>query len=75
MLDPILYICLAVFIGAAVIALLVKLLNDIYHFRRKLDYLNCEVGRTAGSERRYWMKKRRELWLSLIPFYKFFRRR
>lgn len=39
-------------------------------FKDELDYLNMEVNRTEGEERRRWIRRRRRLWLSLIPFVK-----
>lgn len=47
---------------------LVFFFND---FLQELKYINCEIRRTDGSERRYWISKRRKLWLSLIPFVKY----
>jgi hypothetical protein len=45
-----------------------QFLNDFSH---ELKYLNSEIGRTSGEERRYWIRRRRQLWLSLIPFVKY----
>ncbi len=56
------------------IGLVVLLAFGIYvalsapRFFRELQYLNMEISRTTGSEREYWLKERRRLWLSLIPF-------
>ena len=47
---------------------LVSFFNDFSH---ELKYINCEIQRTDGSERRYWIRQRRRLWLSLIPFVKY----
>ena len=47
---------------------LVSLIND---FSQELRYINCEIKRTTGAERRHWIRKRRRLWLSLIPFVKY----
>ena len=47
---------------------LVSFFNDFSH---ELKYINCEIQLTDGSERRYWIRKRRRLWLSLIPFVKY----
>ena len=30
-----------------------------------------EIGRTTGAERRHWIRQKRRLWLSLIPFVKY----
>lgn len=40
-------------------------------FARELTYLNCEIRRAEGQERKYWLRKRRRLWLSLLPFVKY----
>jgi len=47
---------------------LVTFIND---FSSELRYLNNEIGRTTGGERRYWKRQKRRLWLSLIPFVKY----
>lgn len=47
---------------------LVSFFND---FSQELQYLNMEIGRTEGAERRYYIRQRRRLWLSLIPFVKY----
>ncbi len=47
---------------------LVSFFND---FSQELKYLNNEIRRTEGAERRHWIRQRRRLWLSLIPFVKY----
>lgn len=47
---------------------LAQFLND---FTSELRYLNNEIGRTDGEERKHWIRQRRRLWLSLIPFVKY----
>ena len=47
---------------------LAQFLND---FMSELRYLNNEIGRTDGEERKHWIRQRRRLWLSLIPFVKY----
>ena len=58
----------AAFFLFLVIGRFAMFLND---FSSELRYLNIEIGRTTGSERRYWLRKRWRLWLSLIPFVKY----
>ena len=58
----------AVFFLILILVGLVSFFND---FSQELKYLNNEIGRTHGSERRYWIRRRRRLWLSLIPFVKY----
>lgn len=68
--DTVLYllICFAAFFLFLLLSGLSCFIND---FSQELKYINCEIRRTNGSERRYWKRKRRRLWLSLIPFVKY----
>ena len=63
------------FIGIIATIILLSLLGGLCLFINDLSvelrYLNMEIGRTEGAERRYWICKRRRLWLSLIPFVKY----
>lgn len=69
-IDPtaglLLGVTIALLAGGIVIGLIVKI-NDFIH---KLDYINLEIGRTVGAEQKYWKRKKRRLWLSLLPFYR-----
>ncbi len=64
--------CLVGIAGAFLLIVLsvgaVAFFND---FSRRLRYLNNEIKRTDGIERRYWIREKRRLWLSLIPFIKY----
>ena len=40
-------------------------------FIRELRYINTEIARTTGEQRQYWLRLRRRLWLSLIPFVRY----
>ncbi len=40
-------------------------------FQTELKYLGCEIQRTEEREKKYWIRKRRKLWLSLLPFVKY----
>ena len=51
--------------------LLFGLVSFFEDFSQEFKYLNCEIQRTTGAERHYWIRKRRRLWLSLIPFVKY----
>lgn len=64
MKDEELWILIALFGGVFGFALIVK-------FAMWLKYLNSEIGRTDGSERRYWKRQKRRLWLSIIPFVRY----
>ena len=40
-------------------------------FYRELRYLNSEIKRNEGREKKRWIKRRRRLWLSIIPVVKY----
>ena len=60
---------IAVVAIAFVLILLWAFLVKLEEFRAELDYLNMEIRRAEGAEKKYWKKKRRQLWLSLLPFF------
>ena len=55
-------------VGFLLVSACVSFFQD---FSTELKYLNNEIRRTDGAERRYWIKRKRKLWLSLIPFVKY----
>lgn len=62
------------YILLAVILLLIILgvvADFVHHFTKELRFLNMEIRRTHGKERKVWEKRRRRLWRSLIPFFKY----
>ena len=54
------------------VMLLYGLMSFFTDFTHELRYLNCEIARTVGAERKRWIRKRRRLWLSIIPFVKYY---
>lgn len=68
--DIELYWLFGVIAAILLFGLLVGFCIFINDFSRKLKYINCEIGRTNGAERMHWIRQRRRLWLSLIPFTK-----
>lgn len=61
-------------IGLAILlvpVLLVRFAFFFNDFSRELRFLNNEIGRTTGHERKHWLRRRRRLWLSIIPFVKY----
>ena len=63
------------FVGAIAAVVLMGMLAAfvvrLNEFSRELKLLNTEIGRTEGAERRRWLRRRKRLWLSLIPFIKY----
>jgi len=67
-LDAFTNVLLVIVIAFFAILILIGLTIKINDFSHELDYLNTEIARTEGAERRHWIRQRRRLWLSLIPF-------
>ena len=57
--------------GLALLALVAWFAWYSEKFSKELRYLNMEIRRTRGAERRHYLRRRRKLWLSLIPFVKY----
>lgn len=51
--------------------LLYSLARLVTDFSAELRLLNIEINRSEGAEREYYIRQRRRLWLSLIPFVKY----
>lgn len=47
-----------------------KLTSFFYQFSKELKYIKIEIQRNTGRERKHWIRQKRRLWLSLIPFIK-----
>ena len=69
--DTALYVLIGIVAAFFLFLLLFGLASFFNNFSQELKYINCEIRRNDGSERRYWIRKRRRLWLSLIPFVKY----
>lgn len=70
-LDPALCWIVGIVNVIILLGLLVEMCLFVNDFLRELEYLNVEINRTKGDERRHWIRERRRLWLSLIPFVKY----
>ena len=70
-LDAGLWLLVVIVAIIFLLAILYGLCMFINDFSHELRYLNNEIGRTTGAERRHWIRQRRRLWLSLIPFVRY----
>ena len=62
---------LVVFAILALPIIIILIVIHIHEFIQELRYLNTEIARTTGSHRKHWIRRRRRLWLSLIPFVRY----
>ena len=51
--------------------LLVSFIRWVLDFRWELKRLKSEIGRTKGREQERWKRKKKKLWLSLLPFVRY----
>ena len=63
-------VLIALFIGVMLFLLILRLVFRLDSLKRDIKYVNMEIRRTRGSERKAWQREKRRLWLSLIPFYR-----
>ena len=70
-IDTVIGLLVALTAVCALFFLLIGFVLRYGHFTRELRRLNNEIGRTYGAERRYWVRRRRRLWLSLLPFVRY----
>ena len=65
------YALIGIVAAAILFLLILKFVQFLNGFAKKLRYLNNEIQRTRGGERKYWERQRRKLWWSLIPFVRY----
>lgn len=68
--DPIVIIAGIALIVFLLCLLLVRVLIKLERFCEDLRYINMEIRRASARERKAWRRRRRRLWLSLLPFTK-----
>ena len=68
---------MGIYILAGIIGVVLMILVLAYFiewlqwFRKELRYLNNEINRTTGKEQRQYIKRRKRLLRSLIPFVRY----
>ena len=65
------YILLVILVIFFLVLLVFGAVSGLRSFSQELKILNCEIRRTRGAERKHYIRQRRRLWLSLIPFVKY----
>ena len=65
-------IVLGAAVGLVLIAAIgLRFISWLDEFQQELRYLNNEIGRTSGKERKRWKARKRRLLLSLLPFVRY----
>ena len=47
-----------------------RVVQRIRMFREDLYYIELEISRSIGEEKKHWVREKRRLWLSVLPFYR-----
>lgn len=69
--DTLIFV-LGALVGVVLLAAaILRFVTWINEFQQELDMLNTEIARNTGTEQQYWLKRRRRLWLSIIPFVRY----
>lgn len=68
--DGLLIVALVI-AGIILILAIIKGYIVLQAFLRELRYLNNEIGRTEGRERQHYIRRKKRLLLSLIPFVRY----
>ncbi|MBR0447629.1 MAG: hypothetical protein IIX28_04100 [Clostridia bacterium] len=63
------YLGLGIFAIVAIIFVVAVFIPWLQDFRRELRYLNIEISRTQGREKLHWVKRKKKLIRSILPFF------
>ena len=64
-------IIIVMFSIVAFIIILYVLISHAKPFLDELKYVKSRIDETEGEERKHYIRRRRRLWLSLLPFVKY----
>ena len=67
-METIIFVTVLIFIC---VGILFRFAEWYHTFKRTLKNLQGEIKRTSGEEQKEWIRKKRKLWLSLIPFVRY----
>ena len=65
------YILAGVIAAAVLVLLIVRFAMWFQSFLMELRYLNKEIERTSGEEKEHWIRRKKRLLLSWIPFVRY----
>lgn len=69
--EPFIRILSMVFITVILILIISRFILHIIEIRAESAYLTSEIKRSFGVDRKKWIRRKWELWLSLLPFFKY----
>ena len=73
-MEPSAYEIIAIIVAVVLLVLIplsVSFFLSIKDFRRELKELNFEIARNTGETRKHYKKRKRRLFLALLPFVRY----
>lgn len=70
-IDGVTIAAVAIILGFVAIGAGMAFLKWWKNFREELEDIKYEISISKGREREWWIRRRRRLWLSILPFVKY----
>ena len=72
-MDGVIIATVAIILGFVAVGAGMAFLKWWKNFREELEDIRYEISISKGREREWWIRRRRRLWLSILPFVKYLR--
>lgn len=70
-MDGVTIAAVAIILGFVAIGAGMAFLKWWKNFRNELEDIKYEINTSKGREREWWIRRRRRLWLSILPFVRY----
>ena len=70
-IDGVTIAAVAIILGFVAVGAGMAFLKWWKNFRNELEDIKYEISISKGREREWWIRRRRRLWLSILPFVKY----
>lgn len=70
-IDGVTIAAVAIILGFVAVGAGMAFLKWWKNFREELEDIRYEINISKGREREWWIRRRRRLWLSVLPFVKY----
>lgn len=70
-IDGVTIAAVAIILGFVALGAGMAFLKWWKNFREELEDIKYEISISKGREREWWIRRRRRLWLSILPFVKY----
>ena len=70
-MDGVTIAVVAIILGFVAVGAGMAFLKWWKNFRNELEDIKYEINTSKGREREWWIRRRRRLWLSILPFVRY----